>query len=117
MAASADLTLWTARLAAMFSSLATALYAAAGIEPYPLIGVLPKIAVFIWLERDAGRTGVCAVHDLGFFLFLGWPVLIPWYAFKSRGAAGWRLLSGLFALILAPDVTGVLVSALVYYRT
>jgi hypothetical protein len=47
---------------------------------------------------------VGAVQDSGFFLWLAWPVLIPWYVGKTRGAAGWHLGLALFGLILSPLV-------------
>ena len=90
-------------LTAVTCSLAVAIYTATGIQPAPLVETLvtfaPLIVVFLWVEKDAWRTGVGAVQDLGLFLWLAWPVVIPWYAFKSRGRRGWRLLLGLFTLL------------------
>ena len=63
------------------------------------------MAVILWLQQDARRTGVGSVHDLGYFLLLAWPIVIPWYAFKTRGRSGWRLAIGLFGLIGAAYVT------------
>jgi hypothetical protein len=104
--ASADITLWTAVLTALCCAIMTALYVAAQMEPIGIVLLLPRIAVFVWLEKDARRTGVGAVQDWGFFLFLAFPVLIPWYALKTRGRAGWALLVALFGLIYSPDLTG-----------
>jgi hypothetical protein len=64
-----------------------------------LLMFAPLIAVILWLQKDAQRTGVGAVQDWGMFVWFAWPVVIPWYAFKSRGRGGWRLLLGLIALI------------------
>ena len=92
-----------ATLVSVFCGFAAALYAVAEVDPPPLVGTFftagPVIAVILWLQRDAARTGVGAVHDLGFLLWIGWPVAIPWYAFKTRGARGWWLMGTLFALI------------------
>jgi hypothetical protein len=41
------------------------------------------------------------------------PVLIPWYAFKTRGRSGWRLAAGLFGLIAAPYLTAIVVGFIV----
>jgi hypothetical protein len=94
-----------AKLTAIFCSLAAAVYAATQTEPssstaYFLSGG-PLLAVVIWLQKDARRTGVGTVQDWGYFLLLAWPVVIPWYAFKTRGRSGWRLILGLFGLIAA----------------
>jgi GNAT superfamily N-acetyltransferase len=66
------------------------------------------LAVVFWLQKDARRTGVGAVLDLGYFVLTAWPVVIPWYAFQTRGEKGWRLTTTLFALIAAPYLTWML---------
>src|SRR6267142_1998679 len=97
--ASNDHTLTVAKLAALFASLVAAAYATAQIEPSPVVALFlsfgPLFAVVLWLQKDARQTGVGSVQDLGFFLLLAWPVVIPWYAFNTRGRSGWRLTAGL----------------------
>jgi hypothetical protein len=114
-----DITLTVAKLAALFASLAAAVYAATQIEPAPVVAVFfssgPLIAVILWLQKDARRTGVGTVQDWGYFLMLAWPVVIPWYAFKTRGRSGWRLTAGLFGLILASYMTWIVVSFARWY--
>jgi hypothetical protein len=109
MEQSSDVTLTVAKLAALFASLVAAAYAAAQIEPSPVIALFvsggPLLAVILWLQKDARRTGVGSVQDLGYFLLLAWPIVIPWYAFKTRGRSGWRLTTVLFGLIGAAYVT------------
>jgi hypothetical protein len=109
-----DVTLRVARLAALFASLAAALYAAALAEPSPVVSLFlsfgPLLAVVLWLQKDAQRTGVGAVQDWGYFLLLAWPVVIPWYAFRTRGWSGWRLMAGLFGLIGASYITWIVVT-------
>jgi hypothetical protein len=115
---SSDITLNVAKLAALFSSLAAALYAATQVEPSAVVGLFlssgPLLAVILWLQKDAQRTGVGAVQDWGYFLLLAWPILIPWYAFKTRGRAGWVLSLGLLALIISTSVTSFVVPWLIY---
>src|SRR5262245_37469485 len=88
---------------ALFCTLASGLLTAARLEPLPIVSLFfsvgPLIVVILWLQADAHRTRVGAVHDLGLFLWFAWAVVIPWYAWKTRGRAGWRLALGLFALI------------------
>jgi hypothetical protein len=114
-----DITLGVAKLAAVFSSLAAAVYAATQTEPSPSIALFlsggPLLAVILWLQKDAQRTGVGAVQDWGYFLVLFWPVVIPWYAFKTRGRSGWRLTLGLFGLVAAAYVSGLVTAYLVRY--
>ena len=114
-----DITLRVAKVAALFCSLGAALYAATRAEPSPVVALFltsgPLVAVFLWLQKDARRTGVGAVQDWGYFLFLAWPVLIPWYAFKTRGPSGWRLTVGLLALIWATNISRFVVAFVVWY--
>ena len=104
----ADAGLRRARITALVCSLTAVVYGMASVDPSPAVVLLtsfaPVITVIMWLQTDAHRTGVGAVHDFGFFLWLAWPVLIPWYAWKTRGFAGWRLIVGLFALIASAQV-------------
>ena len=114
-----DITLGVAKLAAVFFSLAAAVYAATQAEPSPFIAYFlsggPLLAVIIWLQKDSRRTGVGAVQDWGYFLVLFWPVVIPWYAFKTRGRSGWRLTLGLFGLVAAPHISWLVAAYLVRY--
>jgi hypothetical protein len=112
----AEHSLRLAYTAALFSLLAAALYALAEVEPLPAVDLFlsagPLIAVIFWLQRDARRTGIGAVHDLGYFLLLAWPVVIPWYAWKTRRWSGCLLILELFMLIGAAYLGGMLVSLL-----
>jgi hypothetical protein len=114
----ADTPLQTAVLTAFFSSSVTALYVLAEVEPAPVVQLFilwsPTLAVILWLQKDAARTKVGNVLDLGYFLCLALPVVLPWYAVKTRGRAGWRLLVGLLGLMFAPHVTGVVVAWAAY---
>ena len=109
MAASTDLTLRTACLTAAFCSLVAVLYAAITVEPAPIlllfISFAPLTAVCLWLQKDARHAGIGGIQDWGFFLWLFWPVVIPWYTFKTRGLSGWRLAAGLLGLAAAPIIT------------
>ena len=121
MAASTDLTLRTACLTAAFCSLVAVLYAAIAVEPAPIlllcISFAPLTAVCLWLQKDARHAGIGGIQDWGFFLWLFWPVVIPWYAFKTRGLSGWRLAAGLIGLAAAPIVTLSALNVLVYVVT
>jgi len=106
-------------LVALFCSVAAGLYAATHMEPSPVVALFvssgPLLAVIFWLRRDARRTGVGAVFDWGYFLLLAWPVVIPWYAFKTRGRSGWRLTLGLFGLIGAAHISWLVVAYVKWY--
>jgi hypothetical protein len=94
---------------ALCSVIATA-HGASASEPDPrvlfFLTFLPLSAVCLWLQGDARRRGAGYMLDLGFFIWLCWPVVLPWYAFSTRGRPGWRLASGLVGVIVAPTVCG-----------
>ena len=108
------LTLGIAIAAAVCCSAIVAIYVLMDTQPVAVVDTFvrlaPVIAVILWLHQDARRRKIAEVVDFGFLLLIFWPFVIPWYAFKSRGRAGWRLLIGLVALIMSPSVTGVLLT-------
>jgi hypothetical protein len=118
MATSTDVTLRTARLTAAFCSIVAALYVAVAIEPAPVLVLFiswgPLTTVCVWLQKESRRTGIGNIQDWGFFLWLFWPVLIPWYAFKTRGISGWRLAAALLGLACAPFITTYAIGLLLY---
>ncbi|MEO8201961.1 MAG: hypothetical protein ABI679_15625 [Gemmatimonadota bacterium] len=80
-------------------------YGLLGATPNPGLGVLlsvgPPIAVTMWLVRDSRLQRIATVHDAGLLFYVTWPLLMPWYALKTRGRAGWALVGQLYALALA----------------
>jgi hypothetical protein len=65
----------------------------------------------------AGRctaNDLADVHDWGFFVWLLWPIVIPWYAFKSRGRAGWRLLVAMILLGFPTYVAAFVLNGILY---
>ena len=103
---------------AAFCSVVSAVYVLTGAEPSPVVAIFmyfgPLVTVLWWLRRDAERTGIGAVLDLGLFLWIAWPLVIPWYAFRSRGARGWSLLVASTALILSAYITTYAVAWISY---
>ena len=116
---SGDVTLRIARFTALFCCVAAAVYALAQSDPSPIVALFlsggPLLAVVLWLQKDARRTRVGAIQDWGYFLLLAWPIVIPWYAFKTRGRAGWRLAAELLGLIGASSITWIVVTYTLWY--
>ena len=111
-----DIRFRIALFTAGFCSLTAAIYAVAGIEPSGLVVammvVAPPVSVILWMQKDASLTGTGAGQDVGWFVWMAWPVVIPWYVFKTRGRRGWLLLTALIALMLAPQVVAPVLYAL-----
>lgn len=107
-----------AAITAAVASVVAAIYGATQAVPLPITAIAlsaaPLIAVILWLQKDARRTGVAAVHDLGLFLWFTLPIAMPWYAFKTGGRKGWRLALGLLALCMSSYLIGGLAAWLVH---
>jgi hypothetical protein len=90
-------------VAAIFAAFAIA-YGALDMVPGPemrlIFGLGPSLAVAVWLAYDSRRTHVAAVYDAAWLFYLGWPVVVPWYALRTRGRAGWWLAIRLYAIAL-----------------
>jgi hypothetical protein len=102
---------------AVCAALAAA-YGFLGVDPSPGMLVMlqggPAIGVAAWLTADARRTRALVAQDIGLFFYMTWPLTVWWYAFRTRGRAGWALAGRLYALGLA-GVLGLPFGALLGY--
>ena len=84
-----------AKMSAIVSAAAGMVYGLAGVQPsepaQTLLSAIPMLAVVMWLERAVNRAGGGFIPDLGVFLWNGWIIAIPWYAWKTRRWSAWRL--------------------------
>jgi hypothetical protein len=80
-------------------------YGLLGLTPGPVMTLCflfgPSLAVAGWLAADTRRTHVAAVYDAGWLFALSWPFVVPWYALRTRGRAGWWLAAQLYSSVLA----------------
>lgn len=90
-------------------------YALVGKEPtigVRLFGLLaPGMAVVLWLQRYLRQQSLTQLQDAAWLLFLGWPMLIPFYAVRLEGRRGWLLAALLVALMFTPQILAALVGA------
>lgn len=63
-----------------------------------------------WLRSDSRQRRVAWIYDLGFFLGLAWPLIMPYYLVKTRGARGLLVILGFIAAYYGAAVAGVIVS-------
>ena len=98
----------------VLTQLATGAYAVSGIEPPPsftLIYIFGFLWIIgFWLRADIRKRGVNWIFDMGFFLYIAWPLILPYYLLKSRGAKG--LLAILY--FIATYIGATLVGAMLY---
>src|SRR3982751_314282 len=73
-------------------------YLSRGIELPPTYTFLYPLGLLWimgwWLQKDSRKHGVAWVFDMGLFLSLAWPFIMPYYLFKTRG---WRALFAILA--------------------
>lgn len=90
------------------SSALGAAYGFLGIEPSALpelfIRLASLVSVVLWVEDDARLRQFSSIQDWGMFVFLFWPLLVPWYVFKTRGTRAWTLALVLLGAAVAPGV-------------
>jgi hypothetical protein len=70
-------------------------------------------AVGWWLRTDSRRRGVLSVYDLGFFLYLAWPIVMPYYLIKTRGAKGLLVMLAFVVAYVGAALIGMVLSVLV----
>ena len=92
-----------------------AVYGLLGIDPSPLpvlfISLAPVVSVVVWVQNDARRQRLSTIQDWGLFVYLFWPVLVPWYVITTRDHRAWTLALILLGAAVAPLVL-TLVAAL-----
>ncbi len=89
------------------------LYQAWQLEPpiaYTYLLHLANATILLWwLKEDTKHQRETLPLDYGYFLYLAWPVLIPYHLFATRGLRGFI---GIFAYI-ASFLAGWLIAVLV----
>lgn len=69
-------------------------------------------AIGWWLRTDSRRRGVLSVYDLGLFLYLAWPLVMPYYLLKTRGARGLLVILGFVVAYIGAALLGMVVCVL-----
>lgn len=92
------------------AQVASGFYAAVGVDGPPAFGTLYPLALLwaagLWLRADGRERGVRWVLDMGLFLYIAWPFLMPYYLFKTRGARGLVLVAAFVAYFGAAGAAG-----------
>ena len=101
----------------LFTQPAFGLYTARGIEPPGLFEMLYSLCflwiIGWWLQRDSRKRGFKLVYDMGFFLYIAWPIIMPYYLFKTRGPKAFLTLL-IFLAVYAGTYIMTVIIYLVY---
>ena len=101
----------------IITQFAQGLYLGRQIDP-PGAFALLHWAAFLWmvgwwLRTDSRKLGVAFVYDMGFFLSVAWPLVLPYYLVKTRGARGLLAVLGFVGAYLGAAIAGITLSVLV----
>jgi hypothetical protein len=95
----------------IITQIVTGAYVASGREPPPVFSLIYLFGflwiIGWWLRDDARRRGISWVYDIGFFLFLAWPFVMPYYLLKSRGIKGILVLLAFIAVYIGASILGI----------
>jgi hypothetical protein len=99
------------------TGVADAVYFRRQIEP-PVIFTLIRWVGLLWvmgwwLRTDSRKRAVHSVYDMGFFLYIAWPLVMPYYLVKTRGAKGLLFVLAFFAALVGGVILGLALSAVV----
>lgn len=62
-----------------------------------------------WLLTDSRKRGVAWVYDIGFFLSIAWPFIMPYYLWKTRRAKGLLPILAFVSIYIGAIVVGMAV--------
>ena len=69
---------------------------------YTLWNIAFIVLVAFWCDKD--RLGKNWPFEFGYFVYLFWPVVLPYYLFKTRSVDGLVMFIGFVALYLMPNI-------------
>jgi hypothetical protein len=92
------------------------IYLSSDIELPPAYTFLYPLALLWiigwWLEKDSRKHGVEWVFDMGLFLYMAWPFIMPFYLFKTRGVKAFLTIIAFVAIYFGAYATGVAIYVL-----
>ncbi len=100
----------------VMSQIINALYLSRDLEPPPGFAVLESLALLWaigwWLQNDNRQHHVKLVYDMGMFLLIAWPFIMPYYLFKTRGLKAFLTILAFAAIYLGAYLIGITVHTL-----
>ena len=63
-----------------------------------------------WLRSDSRKRHVAWVYDMGLFLCVAWPIVMPYYLLKTRGAKGLMVIAGFIVAYVGATIAGIVLA-------
>src|SRR3981081_4614508 len=99
------------------TGVADAFYFGRQIEPPGIFTLIRWVGLLWvmgwWLRTDSRKRAVDSVYDLGFFLYIAWPVVMPYYLVKTRGAKGLLFILAFVAAYFGAAIIGMVLSVFI----
>jgi hypothetical protein len=81
------------------------------VESPPSVDLLSRLTLFCalawWIHQDSRKRQFPWPYDMGFFLYIAWPFILPYYLFKTRGIKALLLLGAFFGVLVIALIGGV----------
>jgi len=61
---------------------------------------------------DSRGRGLSWVFDMGLFLYVAWPFILPYYVVKTRGTKGLLVILSFVAVYVGASIAGVVLYVL-----
>ena len=71
-----------------------------------------QVLLAIWVRMDRRHRNVSLPFEFDAFVFFGWPVVVPYYMYRTRGKRGVFVTAAIFTLYVAPVVFSAVVSTI-----
>jgi hypothetical protein len=98
------------------TQLSSGFYLSLGGEPPPAYLLLYSVGFLWimgwWLQQDSRKRSVAWVLDMGLFLYIAWPIILPYYLVKTRGLRGLLYVLAFAGIYVGAFVIGVVVCTL-----
>lgn len=78
---------------------------------FSLFAISISAILTLWVHRDSQSLGISMGMDQAIYIFFGWPIMFPFYAFKSRGfRSGGLLLLSFLGIIVSTFVAAFVIT-------
>lgn len=105
----------------VLTQIANGIYSASEFEPPPAFTLMYSAGLLWivgwWLLTDSRKRGIAWVYDIGLFLSIAWPLIMPYYLVKTRRAKGLLLILAFVGTYLGALVVGVVAYLLLTLST
>lgn len=68
-----------------------------------------QVLLAIWVRMDRRHRTLSLPFEFDAFVFFGWPVVVPYYLYRTRGGRGVMITVAIYSLYVAPEVVSTIV--------